>query len=377
VTFPQTAFDDRTRLVVDGTARGELFFKPQPWIQMAGGLEINGNSHDQVDNNWHLDLSDRDIRRPPLSVRTLNATITHGAFTLDAGKQFIRWGKTDFVVPTDRFSPRDYITVVDAPYIAVSGLRGTAQIGTHSIEVVWVPRFTPSRVPLVDQRWAVRPLSLPADVPIVEIPPIFPDRSQVGVRFAQTADRLDYSVSFYDGFNHLPDIQANVALSGAVEYERIFSRIRAYGADTAIPLRWLSVKAEAAYITSASATTDEYVLYAIQFERQTGEWVFIGGYAGETVTDRRALLTFAPDRELARSIVGRATYTIDANRSVEVEGAVRQNGAGVYAKAEYSRASGQHWRTTIGGVLLAGEADDFFGQYRRNSHVRVTVRYNF
>jgi hypothetical protein len=27
--------------------------------------------------------------------------------------------------------------------------------------------------------------------------------------------------------------------------------------------------------------------------------------------------------------------------------------------------------------VLAGEDDDFIGQYHRNSHVRVTVRYSF
>jgi hypothetical protein len=92
---------------------------------------------------------------------------------------------------------------------------------------------------------------------------------------------------------------------------------------------------------------------------------------------QRAALTFAPDRGLTRSIVGRASYTIDPNRSVAFETAVRENGAGVYAKAEYSQARGQHWRATVSGVLLAGDEDDFIGQYQRNSHVSIGVRYSF
>jgi hypothetical protein len=59
------------------------------------------------------------------------------------------------------------------------------------------------------------------------------------------------------------------------------------------------------------------------------------------------------------------------------EGAVRQNGDGVYAKAEYSQARGQHWRATVSGVAIAGHTDDFLGQYRRNSHVAVALRYSF
>jgi hypothetical protein len=92
-----------------------------------------------------------------------------------------------------------------------------------------------------------------------------------------------------------------------------------------------------AYFTSSSQTTDEYVLYVIQVERQTGEWVFVGGYAGEAVSDRRAVATFAPDRGLTDSIVGR-TYTIDPNRSVTSETAIRRDVSGAYGKAEHLQA---------------------------------------
>jgi hypothetical protein len=150
-----------------------------------------------------------------------------------------------------------------------------------------------------------------------------------------------------------------------------------YGGDAALPTRWVTVKGEAAYFTSPSQTTDEYVLYVIQLERQTGEWVLVGGYAGEAVTARRALLTFAPDRGMARSAVGRASYTIDVNRSLAVEAAVRTSGGGEYAKVEYSQAYGGHWRATAAAVAIAGHADDFLGQYRRNAHATVLLRYSF
>jgi hypothetical protein len=119
------------------------------------------------------------------------------------------------------------------------------------------------------------------------------------------------------------------------------------------------------------------VLYVVEVERQTGEWVIVAGYAGEVVTAHRSALEFAPDRGMARSVVARASYTIDTVRSVAFETAVRQNGAGVYAKAEYSHARGQHWRGTVTGVGIAGHDDDFLGQYHRNSHLKVALRYSF
>jgi hypothetical protein len=139
----------------------------------------------------------------------------------------------------------------------------------------------------------------------------------------------------------------------------------------------VTVKGEASYFTSTTRGTDEYVLYVIQLERQTGEWLLVGGYAGEVVTNQRAALTFAPDRGLTRSLVGRASYTIDPVRSVAFETAVRQNGDGAYAKAEYSQARGAHWRYTVAGTLIRGDPADFLGQYRRNSHAALTLRYSF
>ena len=97
----------------------------------------------------------------------------------------------------------------------------------------------------------------------------------------------------------------------------------------------------------------------------------------EAVTARRAALTFAPDRGMTRSLVARASYTIDSNRSLAFETAVRQNGDGVYAKAEFSQARGQHWRATMTGAAITGHSDDFLGQYHRNSHVTAALRYSF
>jgi len=119
------------------------------------------------------------------------------------------------------------------------------------------------------------------------------------------------------------------------------------------------------------------VLYVIQGERQSGEWMFVVGYAGEAVTARRAPFAFTPDRGMARSLVARAAYTIDPRRSVAVESVVRQSGDGVYVKGEFSQAHGDRWRITMRGVFIDGAGDDFLGQYRRNSHGSLTVRYSF
>jgi hypothetical protein len=381
--FPQEAPIDPARTVVDLLARDEVFVKPAGWIQFAGGIDLRLNSHDQVEDSWRVDFTDRTVRRPRLSVRRLTATFTRGWLTVDAGKQFIRWGKTDIVNPTDRFAPRDFLNVVDNDFLGVTGARAVVQAGSESLDVVWVPRFTPSRMPLLDQRWTVVP-DQAAGVARGDVTRQLPARQQFGARWNHVGAAIEYSVSLFDGLNHLPTIDAQLSVqplltrgSVQIDVQRIYPAIRAYGADAAIPTRWLTLKSEAAYVTSSTPGTDEYALYVIQAERQTGEWFLVGGYAGEVVTERRAVLNFAPDRGLTRAFVGRASYTIDPNRSVALEAAIRQNGHGVWTKLEYSQVRRDHLRVTATATVIAGHSDDFLGQFRRNSHVLIAARYSF
>jgi hypothetical protein len=363
--------------VGDLLVREEVFVKAAPWLQFAGGVDLRGNSHDQVEDDWHLDFADRTLRRPRTSIRRLSATITHGGFTLTAGKQFVSWGKTDILTPADRFAPRDYLSVVDNELLGVLGVRGTVEAGRDTFDVVWLPRFTPSRGPLLDQRWTVPgPGSSP--VPIVDGPSVFPTGAETGARWSHVGAGFESSVSFFDGFNDLPNIESRQAPDmRAIEIIRLYPAIRTYGIDLAALTRWVTIRTETAYVTSSTPATDEYALYVVQAERQMGEWMLVAGYAGEVLTSNRGQVSFAPDRGLTRSVIGRVSYTIDSNNRMAIEGAFRQNGDGEYVKAEYSHAHGQHWRTTIMAVGIAGHSDDFIGQYRRNSHVQLVLRYSF
>ena len=91
-----------------------------------------------------------------------------------------------------------------------------------------------------------------------------------------------------------------------VDIQRYYPQMRMYGADAAVPLKGVTLKTEAAYFTSTTKTEDEYALYVVQLERQAGEWFFIGGYAGQVVTEHRSDFEFAPDRGLTSAFLGHA-----------------------------------------------------------------------
>lgn len=374
----QDAPNDSANYVGEAMVRWEGAYQPVKWFKMNASFDGRVDTHRQFEREWRLDFRDRDLLRPAFSARRYSLTLTKGGWTFEGGRQFIRWGKADILNPTDRFAPKDFLNVFNTEFLGVIATRLTYERGSETLDFVYQPVFTPSRSPLLNQRWVVLP-SDSTQVKILDQGFRFPGRGNAGLRWNHLGSGYEMSLSFYDGYNHLPLLDARLvpALPPAALFQRYFAQMRMYGGDAAVPLRWFTLKGEAAYFTSNTPQADEYVQYVIQAERQSGEWSFVGGYAGEYVTERRNPADFAPDRGITKTFLGRASYNIDANRSVAFESAVRQTGDGYYGKAEYSQAFGQHWRLTAALTLIGGEDGNFLGQYRRNKNVLVALRYSF
>jgi len=373
--YPQTAPNDGSHIVGEWLLRYEAFYKVTPHLRLAGGVDARTDTHRETDREFALSWWDRDRRRPAFEVRRLSASYTRGKLTFEAGKQYIRWGRTEVLNPTDRFAPRDFLNVVDNDFLAVTAARLQYGGQTNTIDLIFEPRLTPSRVPLLNQRWSV----IPDGVQVVEMAPDFPGGPQFGARWNHVGSVAEYSLSFYNGYDHLPQYTGELLdlRTLRVGLRRSYPQMRMYGGDAAVPLSLLTAEVEAAYFTSTSPGTDEYVLYVLQLERQTGEWTLAAGYAGQAITAHGGATTYSPTRGEARSFVAHAGYTIDVNRSFSFETVIRQNGRGLYLKPEYTQAFGQHWRATLGFALIRGSDGDFLGQYHRNSHALAALRYSF
>jgi hypothetical protein len=270
--YPQTAPNDRAQAVDQAAIRWEGSYKVAPWLKLNAALDARADTHRQVDRDAQLNLDDRTTQRPALSLRELNATIHKGNVTAEFGRQIIRWGKTDILTPTDRFAPKDYLSsVVDSDFMAVPAARITITGANDTLDAIWQPWFTPSRTPLLDQRWTALPPELNGVI-IVDVGARYPGRGQYGLRWNHIAPRYEYSLSYFDGFNNLPLFNASFDPATAMaRAQRFYPSMCMYGADAAIPLPWLTVKGEAGYFTSTTPGEQDYVLYVIQVERQVKE----------------------------------------------------------------------------------------------------------
>ncbi len=377
--FPLTAPNDSGHVVGTGIFRWDASYKPRSWVTFSGGIEAQADTHQETERTFRFDFDDRGLLRPAFSLRSLQMTLHKGHITADIGKQFIHWGKADILNPTDRFAPRDYLNVVESEPLGVLGARINAEYRGTSVDFVWTPRFTPSRIPLIDQRWALLPPNAPPQVENAAT--VFPGGGQYGARINHIGHGYEVSASMFEGYNHLPLLEP-IAEPATLYVRRFYPKIRTIGTDAAIPLPWFTLKTEAALFDSRENSpnaprSDTYLIWVAQLERQVRQWVFAAGYAGQTVFDFRYPFYFDPERGLTKTILVKAVYNLDAPTSISIETAIRQNGRGTWSTVEYSRQLANHWRLIGGITVIAGSQDDFLGQYHRNSFGMLKLRYSF
>ncbi len=372
--YPESAPGDSGRAVGEALLRYEAFWRPAKRWKFSTGFDAQTDTHRQASRDGTFSFLDRTRQRPAVSLRRASVSYQRRRWTVELGKQFVRWGKTDVLTPTDRFAPRDYTNFARTDFLPVLAARATWGGDDDTFELIYSPRFTPSRTPLLNQRWA-GPI---AEFNALNGTPDYPGGGQFGARWNHTGRRAEFAAAFFEGFNPLPlfDIALTVP-DLRLQFTPRYAQMRMAGGDISVPLPGFTLKGEAAYFTSRTPTADEYVLYVVEAERQWGEWIALIGYAGEAVTRRRQLFDFAADRGLTRTIIGTLRYTIDANRSVAAETAVRQNGRGSLLKLEYSQAVGAQWRVTGGYTWIRGATNDFLGQFRDNSFGFLALRYSF
>ena len=375
--YPEIVPNDSARGTGEARVRYEPKWQPKPWFTLNASLEARVDTHRQDARSLHVDWEDRSLERPALSVRQLSVVLKRDNVIMTFGKQFIRWGETDFLNPTDRFAPKDLLTIVDQDVLAVTAVRLTYTRGDNTLNFVWQPLFTPGRIPLVNQRWTFLPEAFD-QFDVENLGSKFPGRSSFGARWSRTSAGYECSLSYYDGFNYLPAFNGRVdSTIGRITLSPFYPALRLYGGDLAIPLSRFTFKGEAAYYTSPTKQQDSYVLYVIQLERQIHELRLMFGYIGEVVTGHVEAQEFPGERGFARALIGHAHYMLDSNRILTLDVFVRQNARSGLIRPGYSQSFGDHWRATVGYSWLSGNESDFLGQYHRNSFASAELRYNF
>lgn len=103
-------------------------------------------------------LVEREGTDAVFELRELYLEYLGDSFDLRIGKQQVIWGKSDGVFITDLVSPKDLSRFLVPDFVelrqAVTGVRANGYLGKHSLDLVWLPLFSPAILPAGDSIWA-------------------------------------------------------------------------------------------------------------------------------------------------------------------------------------------------------------------------------
>lgn len=307
------------------------------------------------------------------------------------GQQIVAWGRADGINPTDNLTPRNYrvmLPLEEDQRFGIAALKiDRALTDAWTLSTFVSPFFTPSRIPVVTGNYSI----------VEERPARTFDNTEIGVRLDRTGTGLDGSVSFYRGYNLLPNFRGAVSSpSTLVEY---YDKVNVIGADIAANLDRFGLRAEVAYSHPESSGTPNSRLpqwfYVIGADRTFSETLnvnvqlvgrHIEAYRDPAVQTDPTLAGTGTINAIINNQQSQTSYGISSrisdrwyNDTVSVElllyvGLTRSD---TYLRPLITYAIDDHAQVMCGAEIYHGSDNSLFGRLAKNSGPFIELRYNF
>jgi hypothetical protein len=372
-------------------------------LSFRSALDLRVDTHRNVDRGRWLDIENRGLRQPAGSISEFYMDAKLGHVDLRLGKQQIRWGRADGFNPTDNIIPYDYLQTFDDQRLAIPALKADAYFARTNLELVWIPYYTPTRLPLLGQRWFPRlpssgTVSLFAgfapqtvDLVYLDVAGRLPARTlgngQWGVRFNQVVRRGEFSFSYFDGFDDLPYFRPEATPlwspissrppQALVSLNREYHRVHVAGMDFASEIGRIGIRGEAAFFDQTDPLNIDHLLFIVGVDKHWGDWFAIVQYAGQKMNGRAPGTAVFRDLGLRSTLICRLERTIGPSRSLEIKGALRMLDGDFFLQPVYSITLSNNWKMKLGATIFAGSKDSYLGQFRDSSHFTVELTYSF
>ncbi len=358
------------------------------WLFGKAGL---GESGKAVIDAWARSDSRFDSRAGSSDVREAYLAGSRGDWDFAAGRQLIVWGRADSVNPTDVLPARNFtlLTPLDEDQkTGVGTLRTTWNRDALRLSALWLPEFRSSTLPLPPQ-------------PGVSFVPRDPSDAarQWAVRAERSGDRVDWSLSFFDGYERQPDLRPELLSASGARIGLTHTRIQMLGADAATTVGRYGLRGEVALTrTGDNAGTDPFTRNSFLYAVLGGD----RGFDGELNVNvqllyrrivawedplavapplrelalRQALLSNQRDPEQAGATVRVAKKWWNDTLEAEVSGIAWFARGDWLLRPRVRYAVNDRVRVSLGGDLYRGPADSFFGSLRDLSTAFAELQYN-
>ena len=306
------------------------------------------------------------------SIREMYVETRKGDFDFRVGRQIIAWGRTDRLNPTDNLTPRDarlLATDVDEDRFGSLAAKALWSLAANdSLTLVLLPEFQANKsyskftevIPTANNQWAIK--------------------------YDQSGKAIDWSVSYYDGYDLSPDLSASYV------YEHY--RIKVLGMDIATTIGSNRFALESAYTQTQDMNgTNEYIknpfLYTVigvehDFGNNTSGIVqifnrHIYNYSTPDTSTSLKLLRSVVISQLDRNQDGISIRIAKKwlNETLETELAgstlLERNGYSLRPRVTYL------WSDSIkllaGYEYYAGNSNTYYGYLKKNNTLFMELRY--
>jgi hypothetical protein len=318
---------------------------------------------------------------------------TFGPLRLRVGRQLAVWGRADTLNPTDNLSPRDYtLLVVNDGDQRLGELvaKSSVTVGSFTLTEIWLPEFRPNTLPLGYP---------PAGVTMQEVyPGVVPAFAQGAFKIEQSGTALDWSISYFNGFDRNPDFGILSVSPTRLALGLVHKRIRVVGADADTTIGRFGLRAEAAYtFTDDSSgndplTKNPFLYGVVGGDRTFGEELNVNvQYAVRVITrwhdptwapapltevaEQEALLTQQQDRVQNGMSLRVADKWINETLTAEVSGLYWFTRNNFVIRPRLGYEFTDHWTAVAGADVYGGPSDSFLGRLQSSSGAFVEVRY--
>lgn len=358
------------------------------WLKTA--LHLGDNGKLLLDGWGRASNEFRSVKAQGL-LREGYVDFNNGAFDFRIGKQLIVWGRADQLNPTDNLSPRDYILLTaedEDQREGASATKATYNFINVDVTGIWLPNFRPNTVPIPFTAGTV-------------FSEIIPTGDQFAFKLEQSSQLVDWSLSYFRGFDLNPDISIQSVQPGELNLLLQHHRIRVFGADAATVIGRYGLRTEAAYTWTENAdgidpfVKKPFLYYVVGTDRTFFEYLNINvQYIARHISSFRDINTIADPliREVAiqQSIFSNQQDKFQQGMSLHISNKWLNEALEIQLATVYSftrrdyilrpkliYAFDDHWKGTLGANWYRGDSDTYFGMLRYRSTVFGEMRFSF
>ena len=361
-----------------------LWLKAAPKLSGTASLVVEGWVRNQ-------DLFHENATEGVLREAYLQAAL--GPLDLKVGRQIIAWGRADRINPTDNLTPRDFTLLVpddDDQRRGGDGVKATLTLGGLALSGVWLPNFEPDTIPIQRTVGVAIRERVPGET-----------FGQWAARLEQTGKAVDWSLSYFDGFDLIPDFGIDRASPGFLDVVLKHHRIRVVGGDAATTLGRFGLRAEAAFtftedpngtrpdvkqpfffmVVGGDRTFFEYlnvnVQYLFRYVVHHRSPVDLADPVQRSVATEQAVVANQLDRAQHGASLRVSHKWLNETLEAEVGGTVTFTRLDFVVRPKITYAVTDRWKVVVGGDVFEGQRRSFFGRLRENSTGYAEIRWSF